>query len=107
MLLDNITSEKHCSFEPRTLDTLERGSRCVVTSVSSSNVPLRNKLLSMGIVAGTTVELAAVAPLGDPVTIKALGYSLSLRIAEAKEVQVMPVTTTSNQHSASNQRSAA
>lgn len=93
MSLDSLTSEKHCSFEPRTLDTLERGGRGIVTSVSSSNVAVRNKLLSMGIVAGTMIELAAVAPLGDPVTIKALGYSLSLRVSEAKEVQVMPVAT--------------
>ena len=100
MSLDNVTLQKHCSFGPRTLDTIERGSRCVVTSVSSSNATLRNKLLAMGIVAGTTVELAAVAPLGDPVTIKALGYSLSLRIAEAKEVLVMPVSNVSLQQAA-------
>jgi len=96
MSLDNVTSEKHCSFEPRTLDTLERGGRGIVTSVSSSNVAVRNKLLSMGIVAGTMIELAAVAPLGDPLTIKALGYNLSLRVSEAREVQVMPVTNISS-----------
>lgn len=92
MLLKHLTAEKDHSFEPTTLDSIERGGCCIVTGVSSSNVTLRNKLLSMGIVAGTLVELAAVAPLGDPVTIRAMGYSLSLRISEAQQVQVLPVT---------------
>jgi len=45
----------------------------------------------MGIVSGTVVEVAAVAPLGDPVTIKALGYSLSLRLSEASGVEVAEI----------------
>ena len=91
MSFEFASGEKSCSFQPVTLDKMAKGSRCIVTSVSSVNVALRNKLQTMGIVAGTVIEVAAVAPLGDPVTIKALGYSLSLRLSEAAEVRVMPV----------------
>ena len=93
MSYECASAEKSCSFQPVTLDKMPKGSRCIVTSVSSSDVALRNKLQTMGIVAGTVLEVAAVAPLGDPVTIKALGYTLSLRLSEAAEVRVMPVTT--------------
>ena len=96
MSLDSVTtatSEKCCSFAPVTLNSILKGSRCIVTSIGSVNIALRNKLLSMGIVAGTVVELAAIAPLGDPVTIRALGYTLSLRLSEAQQVRVLPVQT--------------
>ena len=97
MSFDVTNSEKSCSFQPVTLDSMPKGARCIVTSVTSTDTALRNKLLAMGIVAGTVVEVSAVAPLGDPVTIKALGYSLSLRLSEASQVRVLPVSSQQSQ----------
>jgi Fe2+ transport system protein FeoA len=45
----------------------------------------------MGLVAGTQVEFVCKAPLGDPIEIRALGYRLSLRLAEAQSIEIVPV----------------
>ena len=43
----------------------------------------RGRLLEMGLLVGTSVELIRFAPLGDPVEIKVRGYHLTLRKHEA------------------------
>lgn len=74
-----------------TLRVLNSGSKCRVEAVATTNRSLCNKLLSMGIVAGTIIEVLSVAPLGDPMKIKARGYHLSLRLSEAETVRVTPL----------------
>ena len=69
---------------------LRCGEKGIVLSVSSENKILCSKLLSMGIVAGTRIEVLAIAPFGDPIQIRALGYKLSLRINEASTIEVRP-----------------
>jgi len=49
---------------------------------------IRRRLLDMGVVTGTEVEMQRVAPLGDPVEIKIKGYDLALRKEEAANIQV-------------------
>ena len=49
---------------------------------------VRRRILDMGVVAGSEVEMERVAPMGDPVEIRIKGYSLSLRKEEAGGVQV-------------------
>ena len=48
----------------------------------------RGRLLEMGLLPGTPVELVRFAPLGDPVEIKLRNYHLSLRKLEADKIQV-------------------
>lgn len=48
----------------------------------------REKLLSMGLIPGTSFTVTRQAPLGDPVEIKVRGFKLSLRKAEAALLQV-------------------
>ena len=50
----------------------------------------RSRLMEMGLLVGTTVELVRFAPLGDPVEIKVRGYHLTLRKHEAEQVLVEP-----------------
>ena len=50
----------------------------------------RSRLLEMGLLVGTTVELVRFAPLGDPVEIKVRGYHLTLRKHEAEQIWVRP-----------------
>lgn len=61
-------------------------------TVTAIKVPPENKgrLLEMGLLVGTTVELIRFAPLGDPVEIKVRGYNLSLRKHEAELIWVKP-----------------
>ncbi|MFZ2938310.1 MAG: FeoA family protein [Candidatus Omnitrophota bacterium] len=52
---------------------------------------LRRKLLDMGLVPGSELEVLRVAPLGDPVEVRIKGYNLSLRKEEAKQVFIEAV----------------
>ena len=69
------------------LSSLAPGAKAVVTEI---RVPVehRGRLLEMGLLVGTPVELVRFAPLGDPVEIKIRGYNLSLRKHEAEQVIV-------------------
>jgi ferrous iron transport protein A len=48
----------------------------------------RPRLMEMGLLIGTTVELVRFAPMGDPVEIKVRGYNLTLRKHEAEQILV-------------------
>ncbi len=48
----------------------------------------RGRVLEMGLLVGTSVELVRFAPLGDPVEIKVRGYNLSLRKQDAELIMV-------------------
>ncbi len=50
----------------------------------------RRRLMELGLVPGTRVELKAVAPLGDPLELLVRGASLSIRRADAALVLVTP-----------------
>ncbi len=52
----------------------------------------RPRLMEMGLLVGTSVELVRFAPLGDPVEIKVRGYHLSLRRHEAEHILVAAQT---------------
>ncbi len=50
--------------------------------------PTHRRILDMGVVPGTEIEVERVAPLGDPIEVKIRGYHLSLRKEEAGNVFV-------------------
>ncbi len=60
--------------------------------VAAINVPPADKarLMEMGLLVGTQVELVRFAPLGDPLEIKVRGYNLTLRKHEAELILVKP-----------------
>lgn len=45
--------------------------------------------MEMGCVPGERIYLEKIAPLGDPISIKISGYSLSLRLNEAEHINVV------------------
>ena len=51
----------------------------------------RRRLMEIGLVPGTEVMVVKVAPLGDPLELRARGCTLSIRAAEAHLVEVEPV----------------
>lgn len=69
------------------LTTLPFGTIAVVTEIK---LPPQNcpRLMEMGLLVGTSVELVRFAPLGDPVEIKVRGYNLTLRKHEAEQILV-------------------
>lgn len=71
------------------LTSLAVGTAATVTEIL---VPPENRgrLLEMGLLVGTPVQLVRFAPLGDPVEIKVRGYHLTLRKHEAEQILVQP-----------------
>jgi ferrous iron transport protein A len=59
-------------------------------SVAEINLPpsFRPRLMEMGLLVGTRVEVVRFAPLGDPMEIKVRGYNLTLRKHEAEQILV-------------------
>jgi ferrous iron transport protein A len=71
------------------LTSLKAGSAARVVSLDLPATD-RPRLMEMGLLVGTPVELVRFAPLGDPVEIKVRGYHLSLRRHEAEHILVDP-----------------
>ena len=70
-----------------TLKDLSRGQKAVVLKITGTGA-IRRRLLEMGIISGTKVEMIRYAPLGDPVEIRTNGTLLSLRKEEAALVEI-------------------
>ena len=70
------------------LNNLTPGERATVQRVTTALSHVRQRLLEMGLVKGTSIELVRYAPMGDPIEIKVGGYRLSLRRLEAEAVIV-------------------
>ena len=73
-----------------TLDTVPPGKKCVLHAVRGAG-SIYQRLLEMGLIAGTVVDVVRLAPLGDPMEIMLHGYHLSLRRSEASMVEVSHV----------------
>ena len=72
-----------------TLDTLKIGGSAVIKTVGGEG-PLRCRLLDMGLIPRTRVSMQKVAPMGDPVEIRVRGYELTLRLEDAKKIEIEP-----------------
>ncbi len=70
-----------------TLDKLPIGKDAKITAVGGQGT-LRLRLLDMGLIPGTRLKITRIAPMGDPVELLIRGYRLSIRLADAKTVEV-------------------
>ena len=66
------------------LSELKAGQSGRITGFETSDLEL--KLMEMGCIPGEKVTVEKVAPLGDPISIRIAGYSLSLRKNEANQI---------------------
>ena len=69
------------------LTSLATGTTATVAEINLPSAS-RARLMEMGLLVGTKVELVRFAPLGDPVEIKIRGYNLTLRKSEAEQILV-------------------
>ncbi|MEM7017372.1 MAG: FeoA family protein, partial [Pseudomonadota bacterium] len=76
------------SFKPMTLAELKPGQKATVVGFEQSDGPSMHRIMQLGLLENTEVELIRKAPTGDPVEIRLLGYSLSLRKSEAQMVLI-------------------
>jgi Fe2+ transport system protein FeoA len=70
-----------------TLGDLKTGQSGKITKISVSGA-LKRRLMDMGVVPGADVRVEKVAPLGDPIEVRIKSYALSLRLGEAREIEV-------------------
>ena len=73
-----------------TLKDLPVGNSAVILTVGGDGV-LRQHFLDMGLIPGAPVTLVKYAPLGDPMELLVSGYTLTLRLAEAAQIEVEAV----------------
>lgn len=69
------------------LSKLPIGSTATIQSVGGSGA-LRQHFLDMGLIQGTEVTVVKYAPMGDPIELRIHGYELSIRLADAENIQV-------------------
>jgi len=72
-----------------TLDELKPGQKATIKRVDNEG-QLAQRLMSLGLLEGTAVELLRSALGGDPIEIDVMGYALSLRKAEARQIEIEP-----------------
>lgn len=82
---ESDTKKEKEGKEADSLSDLKPGEKGKVFRITGKG-DLKKRLLDMGLVPGTEVQLEKVAPLGDPVEVLVKGYRLSLRKDEAKEI---------------------
>ena len=69
------------------LSQLKVGQRAIVVRVSGKGA-VKQRMMDMGLVPGSEVQVVRMAPLGDPIEFEVKGYRLSLRKSEAKAIIV-------------------
>ena len=70
----------------KTLAELKIGERAEIIGFTDALLSL--KLLEMGCLPGSEIEMTHLAPFGDPLAIKVSGYTLTMRKDEAASIQI-------------------
>ncbi len=73
-----------------TLKELKKGESAVIERVGGEGA-LRQHFLDMGVIPGAQVTLVKLAPMGDPIQLSIHGYELTLRLADAQQIDVTPI----------------
>jgi ferrous iron transport protein A len=71
----------------RTLRDVEIGRTAKIVRLHGEGA-IKRRIMDMGLTRGTEVYVRKVAPLGDPLEITVRGYELSLRKADAEQIEV-------------------
>lgn len=79
------------------LSELQIGKSGVIKDVGGSGA-LRQHFLDMGMIPGAEVTVVKLAPMGDPMELQVHGYELTLRLAEAAQIEIDSIEKRSNPH---------
>ena len=75
-----------------TINDLQIGEQGCISKVGGEGA-LRLRFLDMGLIPGTMVRLQKVAPMGDPIELRLRGYTLTIRIEDAQNIEVTEEAT--------------
>lgn len=78
------------------LRELEKGKTATIKSVGG-NGALRQHFLDMGLIPGGDVTLIKFAPMGDPIELMVSGYELTIRLADAENIEIENVRDSSEE----------
>jgi len=73
-----------------TFEDLKIGQKGIISEVGGEGA-LRLRLLDMGLIPGTQVQLQKIAPMGDPIQISVRGYDLTIRLEDARRIVLREV----------------
>ena len=79
-----------------TLHELKIGESAEILSVGGEGA-LRQHFLDMGVIPGAEITLIKFAPMGDPMEFRIHGYELTLRVDDAKKIEIKPITVVSDE----------
>lgn len=74
-----------------TIHTLKKGDKAIIKDFDIDLIPL--KLLEMGCLPGSMVELLQIAPFGDPLYLDINGSHVAIRVETAREIEVELIKT--------------
>jgi Fe2+ transport system protein FeoA len=69
------------------LSELQPGDRGAVVSMDGDPDAVQ-RLMDLGLIRGTQVEMVRRAPLGDPLEVRVRGFMLTMRRSEAEQITV-------------------
>lgn len=75
-----------------TLKDLKAGRSARIVSVGGEGA-LRQHFLDMGLINGAKVTMIKLAPMGDPMELTVHGYELTLRLADAEQIEIEETET--------------
>ena len=75
-------------IEVKKLSEIKQGQSAYIEKVGGEGA-LRQHLLDMGVIPGAHVKLIKFAPMGDPMELRIHGYELTLRLAEAENIEIL------------------
>ena len=73
-----------------TLNQLAAGKTAVIRRVGGEGA-LRQHFLDMGVIPGAEITLVKFAPMGDPIEFRISGYALTLRVDDARQIEIEQV----------------
>lgn len=80
-----------------TLRELKIGESAVIQTVGGEGA-LRQHFLDMGVIPGAEITVQKFAPMGDPMEIEIHGYELTLRLEDARQIEVKIIEERSRKH---------
>lgn len=81
------------------LNTLKPGQSARILTVGGQGA-LRQHFLDMGVIPGAEVTTIKFAPMGDPMELRIHGYELTLRLADAQQIEIEPIEKSTSEEEA-------
>ncbi|MDR1657536.1 MAG: ferrous iron transport protein A [Deltaproteobacteria bacterium] len=76
--------------EATTLRRLKKGQKAVISGITAEG-EMGRRIRDMGLVPGIKIQCVGRAPLNDPVALRLMGFTLTLRNREADHISVQAV----------------